>query len=406
MAVELLGYGNLNEQMAIQEAASAGLKSMEHLIRAVSHQQQQQQQCQNQQLDCREITDFTVSKFKKVISLLNRTGHARFRRGPVQPQPQSTAVTQPQPLSLFSLSPASTPSPAPAQPLTLDFTKPRSSFGKDGSEVMGKEALSLSAALSTSGNSSSTFVSSITGEGSVSNGKGGSPSMFLAPSAPAVSAGKPPLSGKRCREHDHSDNISGKTSGSSRCHCKKRKSRVKRTIRVPAISPKVADIPPDEYSWRKYGQKPIKGSPYPRTVRGCPARKHVERATDDPKMLIVTYEGEHRHTQGPMQEIPAAGVAAPVQFGSVFDVVMRRRKGAKVLEKSLAELEMADTEESNQTTTPQQKPARTPRKPQINYPPPATDVNTESNKNYTRNRNEATPKTRPQEQQAHKSTVL
>ncbi|KAL0330128.1 UNVERIFIED_CONTAM: putative WRKY transcription factor 11 [Sesamum radiatum] len=346
MAVELLGYGNLNEQMAIQEAASAGLKSMEHLIRAVSHQQQQQQQqqqqCQNQQLDCREITDFTVSKFKKVISLLNRTGHARFRRGPVQPQPQSTAVTQvqnhdlasgstlplnpacgiyqPQPLSLFSLSPASTPSPAPAQPLTLDFTKPRSSFGKDGSEVMGKEALSLSAALSTSGNSSSTFVSSITGEGSVSNGKGGSPSMFLAPSAPAVSAGKPPLSGKRCREHDHSDNISGKTSGSSRCHCKKRKSRVKRTIRVPAISPKVADIPPDEYSWRKYGQKPIKGSPYPRgyykcsTVRGCPARKHVERATDDPKMLIVTYEGEHRHTQGPMQEIPAAGVAAPVQL--------------------------------------------------------------------------------------------
>lgn len=43
-----------------------------------------------------------------------------------------------------------------------------------------------------------------------------------------------------------------------------RKLRVKRSIKVPAISNKVADIPPDEYSWRKYGQKPIKGSPHPR----------------------------------------------------------------------------------------------------------------------------------------------
>lgn len=33
---------------------------------------------------------------------------------------------------------------------------------------------------------------------------------------------------------------------------------------MPAISNKLADIPPDEYSWRKYGQKPIKGSPHPR----------------------------------------------------------------------------------------------------------------------------------------------
>lgn len=33
------------------------------------------------------------------------------------------------------------------------------------------------------------------------------------------------------------------------------------------------------------------------TVRGCPARKHVERATDDPGMLIVTYEAEHHHSQ-------------------------------------------------------------------------------------------------------------
>jgi len=40
-------------------------------------------------------------------------------------------------------------------------------------------------------------------------------------------------------------------------------------------------------------------------VRGCPARKHVERAVDDSMMLIVTYEGEHKHSH-PIDEAPGA----------------------------------------------------------------------------------------------------
>nr|WVD93369.1 WRKY transcription factor 17 [Osmanthus fragrans] len=336
----MMAFGNMNEQAALQEAATAGLKSMDHLIRLVSHQEQQ-----NPQIDCTEITDFTVSNFKKVISILNRSGHARFRRAPVQtPAPERFTFfenhnfasgssqmppvsgfnkPQPQPrdlnLNLFPATPASAVVPEPA--FTLDFAKPSvvgsTPFVKEiSNDVMCKDGFSLSAAMSTSGNSSTTFVSSITGDGSVSNGKGGPSSMFMAPAGPAISAGKPPLSGKRCREHTQSDNVSG------RCHCKKRKSKVKRTIRVPAISSKIADIPVDEYSWRKYGQKPIKGSPYPRgyykcsTVRGCPARKHVERATDDPSMLIVTYEGEHRHSQHAMQETTASEGGQFVVFES------------------------------------------------------------------------------------------
>ncbi|XP_057536927.1 probable WRKY transcription factor 65 isoform X2 [Amaranthus tricolor] len=59
--------------------------------------------------------------------------------------------------------------------------------------------------------------------------------------------------------------------------------------------------PSDSWAWRKYGQKPIKGSPYPRgyyrcsSSKGCPARKQVERSRTDPNTLVVTYSYEHNH---------------------------------------------------------------------------------------------------------------
>ncbi|XP_010472466.1 PREDICTED: probable WRKY transcription factor 17 [Camelina sativa] len=313
MTVDIMRIPKMEDQTAIQEAASQGLQSMEHLIRVLSNRPEERN------VDCSEITDFTVSKFKKVISLLNRTGHARFRRGPVQsphpPPSSSSAPLPPPPAKITPLAPAPIQISAPVsfvqsnqQSVTLDFTRP-SVFGAKtkSSEVVefAKESFSVSS------NNSSFMSSAITGDGSVSKGS----SIFLAPAAPLPSSAKPPLAGlpyrKRCFEHDHSEDFSGKISGSGngKCHCKKsRKNRMKRTVRVPAISAKIADIPPDEYSWRKYGQKPIKGSPHPRgyykcsTFRGCPARKHVERALDDSTMLIVTYEGEHRHNQSAMHE--------------------------------------------------------------------------------------------------------
>lgn len=59
--------------------------------------------------------------------------------------------------------------------------------------------------------------------------------------------------------------------------------------------------PSDLWAWRKYGQKPIKGSPYPRgyyrcsSSKGCPAKKQVERSHADPNMLVVTYSYEHHN---------------------------------------------------------------------------------------------------------------
>ncbi|KAJ6372770.1 hypothetical protein OIU76_027152 [Salix suchowensis] len=299
MAVDLVGYSKMKDQLAIQEAASAGIKSMEHLILALSNQPQQ-----SHQLDCREITSFTVAKFKQVISILNRTGHARFRRGATSsgPVPVRPAVQEP-------------------QKLNPDFVKSNEAFKAET-----KNDLSFGSQYSkdcfSSGTTTSSFLSSVTADGSVSDGKqGGSSSRF---GNQARSTGKPPLSSthlKKCHDHNLSTGKISSSGGS--CHCsKKRKSRVKRTIRVPAISSKVADIPVDEYSWRKYGQKPIKGSPYPRgyykcsSVRGCPARKHVERAVDDPAMLIVTYEGEHRHSHAPLPEHVTANAAMRHVFQS------------------------------------------------------------------------------------------
>ncbi|KAL6963459.1 hypothetical protein U1Q18_043130 [Sarracenia purpurea var. burkii] len=57
----------------------------------------------------------------------------------------------------------------------------------------------------------------------------------------------------------------------------------------------------DSWAWRKYGQKPIKGSPYPRnyyrcsTSKGCAARKQVEKSSTDPNIYVVSYSGEHTH---------------------------------------------------------------------------------------------------------------
>lgn len=71
----------------------------------------------------------------------------------------------------------------------------------------------------------------------------------------------------------------------------------KYTMKIKTCGNGLAD---DGYKWRKYGQKSIKNSPNPRsyyrcTNPRCNAKKQVERSTEEPDTLLVTYEGLHLH---------------------------------------------------------------------------------------------------------------
>ncbi|XP_042068092.1 probable WRKY transcription factor 65 [Salvia splendens] len=115
-------------------------------------------------------------------------------------------------------------------------------------------------------------------------------------------------------DSDYSASNSGGDSPRSKMASTSSSKRSRRASQKRVVSVPIKDIeglrqkgdqigspPSDSWAWRKYGQKPIKGSPYPRgyyrcsSSKGCPARKQVERSRLDPKMLVVTYYCEHNH---------------------------------------------------------------------------------------------------------------
>lgn len=84
---------------------------------------------------------------------------------------------------------------------------------------------------------------------------------------------------------------------------KANKKKVQKRIRQPRfafMTKSEVDHLEDGYRWRKYGQKAVKNSPYPRsyyrcTNSKCTVKKRVERSSEDPTTVITTYEGQHCH---------------------------------------------------------------------------------------------------------------
>ena len=66
----------------------------------------------------------------------------------------------------------------------------------------------------------------------------------------------------------------------------------------------IVDKPVDDgYNWRKYGQKQVKGSEFPRsyykcTHPNCPVKKKVERSLEG-QVTEIIYKGQHNHQKPP-----------------------------------------------------------------------------------------------------------
>ncbi|XP_057757702.1 LOW QUALITY PROTEIN: probable WRKY transcription factor 43 [Arachis stenosperma] len=77
--------------------------------------------------------------------------------------------------------------------------------------------------------------------------------------------------------------------------------RMKKATRVPRFAfqtRSLDDILDDGYRWRKYGQKAVKNSTYPRsyyrcTHHTCNLKKQVQRLSKDTSIVVTTYEDNH-----------------------------------------------------------------------------------------------------------------
>ncbi|KAK1414072.1 hypothetical protein QVD17_29811 [Tagetes erecta] len=220
---------------------------------------------------------FQINNHDFSLSALNRSGHARFRRAPVSSSdPQAPSVS------------------AQLEDKLINKCSVKTSVAVADVDV------DADVATTASFRSMSCSVP----EGSVSNGKQVCSLGIVAPT-PSFSSRKPPLpSSHRKRSSVQGSGRENRSVSRTGCHCcKRRKTESKREVRrIPIIGSKVESIPADDYSWKKYGEKKIDRSPFPRvyyqcnSVKGCPARKCIELALTDSKTLVVTYYREHRHT--------------------------------------------------------------------------------------------------------------
>nr|QWQ79164.1 ZaWRKY43 [Zanthoxylum armatum] len=127
------------------------------------------------------------------------------------------------------------------------------------------------------------------------------------------------MGGDHHHHHVQPMNVSADSSrGSSSSQPRHRRSENARAVRVPAPQTGNPEIPPEDgYTWRKYGQKEILNSNYPRSYYkcthqkfyNCPAKKKVQRLDDNPFTFEILYHGHHTcHMPPPSSPPPPAEI--------------------------------------------------------------------------------------------------
>ncbi|CAK9186184.1 unnamed protein product [Ilex paraguariensis] len=116
-----------------------------------------------------------------------------------------------------------------------------------------------------------------------------------------ASISNPSVSSSSSEDHPEKSTASGgKQPSETASKVKKKGQKRIRQPRFAFMTKSEVDHLEDGYRWRKYGQKAVKNSPYPRsyyrcTNSKCTVKKRVERSSEDPTTVITTYEGQHCH---------------------------------------------------------------------------------------------------------------
>ncbi|XP_051122368.1 probable WRKY transcription factor 57 [Andrographis paniculata] len=125
------------------------------------------------------------------------------------------------------------------------------------------------------------------------------PIIAASPSIPSMSSSSSEDPADRPMNSGGASSANRPAETASETKTKKGRKRV-RQARVAFLTKSEVDHLEDGYRWRKYGQKAVKNSPFPRsyyrcTNGNCQVKKRVERSSEDPSLVITTYEGQHCH---------------------------------------------------------------------------------------------------------------